>query len=119
MSGMTIGQFESLCIENPDLKVNFAPYESGSWRGVYAEGCIFVHPDGESYLSEMLPFIADLKTGAHYGYKGGEYEYNDDTPLNFEPESSVWSDGDFFQRMLLENPNFAEIVARVKAHLGE
>lgn len=110
MSGMTIGQFESLCIENPDLKVNFAPYESGSWRGVYAEGCIFVHPDGESYLSEMLPFIADLKTGAHYGYKGGEYEYNDDTPLNFEPESSVWSDGDFFQQMLLENPNFAEIV---------
>lgn len=41
MSGMTIGEFELLCIENPDLKVNFAPYESGSWRGVYAEGCIF------------------------------------------------------------------------------
>ena len=58
----------------------------------------------------MLPFIAELKTHTHYGYKGGEYEYNDDTPLNFEPESSVWSDGDFFQQMLLENPNFAEIV---------
>ena len=110
MSDMTIGQFELLCIENPDLKVNFTPYESGSWRGVYAEGCIFVNLNGESYLSEMLPFIADLKTSTHYGYKGGEYEYNDDTPLNFEPESSVWSDGDFFQQMLLENPNFAEIV---------
>ena len=54
MSGMTIGQFKLLCIENPDLKVNFAPYESGSWRGVYAEGCIFVnlnHISAKCYLS--------------------------------------------------------------------
>lgn len=111
MSGMTIGQFELLCIENPDLKVNFAPYDCGSWRGVYAESCIFIDMNGESYLSEMLPFLARLKIGEHYGYKGGTYEYNDDTPLNFEPESSVWSDGDFFQQMLLENSDFAEIVA--------
>lgn len=111
MSGMTIGQFELLCIENPDLKVNFAPYEAGSWRGVYAEGCIFVNRNSESCLSEMLPFITELKTYTHYGYKGGEYKYNDDTPLNFELERSAWSDGYFFRQMLHENPNFAEIVA--------
>lgn len=110
MSGMTIGQFESLCIENPDLKVNFAPYESGSWRGIYAEGCIFVNRNSESYLSEMLPFITELKTYTHYGYKGGEYKYNNDTPLNFELERSAWSDGYFFRQMLRENPNFAEMV---------
>lgn len=110
MSGMTIGQFESLCIENPDLKVNFAPYGSGSWRGIYAEGCIFVNRNSESYLSEMLPFITELKTYTHYGYKGGEYKYNNDTPLNFELERSAWSDGYLFRQMLRENPNFAEIV---------
>lgn len=110
MSGMTIGQFEEICNNHPDLKVNFAAYDCGSWRGVYAEACIFVEMNGESYLSEMLPLISRLKTGEHYGYKGGEYEYNDGTPLNFEPESSVWSDGDFFQQMLLENSDFAEVL---------
>lgn len=108
---MTIGKFEEICHLYPDLKVNFAPYECGSWRGVYAEACIFVNMDGESYLEEFIPFIEQLKTGTHWGYKGGEYEYSKHTLLNFETESSVWSDGETFERMLSENPVFAEVCA--------
>lgn len=111
MSGMTIRQFEEICNLYPDLKVNFAPYECGSWRGVYAEACIFVSMDGESYLEEFIPFIDQLKTETHWGYKGGEYKYDKNTPLNFETECSAWSDGETFERMLSENPVFAGVCA--------
>ena len=106
---MVIGQFEEICNLYPDLKVNFAPYDCGSWRGVYAEACIFVNMDGESYLEEFIPFIDQLKKGTHWGYKGGQYGYDKNTSVNFETESSVWSDGETFERMLLENPAFATV----------
>lgn len=111
MSGMTIGQFEEICNIYPDLKVNFAPYECGSWRGVYAEACIFVNMDGECYLEEFIPFIDQLKMSIHEGYKGGEYQYDKNTRINFETEFSAWSDGETFERMLSENPVFAEVCA--------
>lgn len=111
MSGMTIGQFEEICNLHSDLKVNFAPYDCGSWRGVYAEACIFVNMDGESYLEEFIPFINQLKTETHCGYKGGDYTYDENTPLNFETEYSVWSDGETFERMLSENLMFAGVCA--------
>lgn len=110
MSSMTIGEFEEICHLYPDLKVNFAPYECGSWRGVYSEACLFVNMDGESYLEDFIPFLQRLKNEEHYGYKGGEYTYDNNTLLNFEPEESVWSDGDTFQQMLSENPVFASVV---------
>lgn len=110
MSGMTIGQFEEICNKHPGLKVNFAPYDCGSWRGVYAEACIFVEMNGECYLEEFLPFIDLLKTETHWGYKGGQYVYDKHTPLNFETENRSWSDGETFERMLSENPVFAGVV---------
>lgn len=110
---LTIGQFEEICNLHPDVKVNFAPHDSGSWRGSYGEACIFVNMEGESYLEECIPFIEQLRTGSHFGYKGGEYTYNEDTPLNFETDSWVWSDNETFEQLLSENPAFAELLEEI------
>lgn len=105
---MTIDEFEAFCEKYPGLEINFEPYDCGSWRGVYAEPCIFIR-EGKAVLSDFLPFLETLKSATFWGYKGGEYEYEGVDPLNFELEPSRWSYGETQQRMLNENPYLAEV----------
>lgn len=105
---MTLDEFKTLCEKYQGVEINFEPYDCGSWRGVYAEPCIFI-TEGKSVLSDFLPFIERLTTENFYGYKGGEYRYNNHDPINFEIYSSSWSDGETQQRLLRENPELAEI----------
>ncbi len=105
---MTVDEFEALCETHSDLEINFEPYDCGSWRGVYAEPCVFIRK-GKAVLSDFLPHLTDLKAGVFYGYKGGEYNYDGNDPLNFERETSSWSDGETLRNLLNENPALAEI----------
>lgn len=53
---MKLSQFEDLCHKYPGLEINFSPFDCGSWRGVYAEPCIFIQ-EGISKMGDFLPFI--------------------------------------------------------------
>lgn len=105
---MNINEFKLLCETHPELEINFQPYNCGSWRGVYAEPCIFIS-EGKSVLSAFLPFIERLTTEDFYGYKGGDYRYEDCDPINFEISSDCWSDGETLQRLLIENHDLASL----------
>lgn len=105
---MTIGGFLELCNKHPDLAVNFEPHNQGSWRGVYSEAAIFVEP-GLSHLADFVENINKLLAESWSGYKGGWYQYDLDTPLNFEYGESNWSDGDTLKELLESNPLLAAI----------
>ncbi|HGE8458765.1 TPA: hypothetical protein ACGD77_002973 [Serratia marcescens] len=84
MEKPSIAQFMYFCASNKDLQLDFRPHDCGSWRGVYADPCIFVE-NGTSTLSEFIPYLERLvNDGPFYGYKGGEYSYNKDSDLNME-----------------------------------
>ncbi len=91
MTRPTVKQFRSLCKKHGDLQLGFKPVDCGSWRGIYAEPCIFVE-DGQAKLSDFLPFLDQLISGEiFYGYKGGDYTYNGSEPMNMELYSSAYS----------------------------
>lgn len=79
----TIGDLIKVCEENPSLPVYFvgteaSPGELGSWRGSYDLPSI----DPVYNANYTGREVADnLKRGleeTHYGYKGGEYKYEED-----------------------------------------
>lgn len=105
---MKVSQFENLCHTYPGLEVNFSPFDCGSWRGVYAEPCIFIQ-EGISKMGDFLPFIEKLKSEEFYGYKGGVFFYDKNDPINFELDHSSWSDGETLERFLRENPKLAQV----------
>ena len=73
---------------------NFSVSKPFSWRGVYAEVAFEMssHPMARE---EVLATIELAYTETFYGYKGGEYRYNDDTDIHFEYDSGSWTDGGY------------------------
>lgn len=93
---MTIGEvLTALKRAKPDVYVMFGfggvcPTTVGSWRGIYAEAAIgftsgeYGH-DGctvEQLTNELTKAITPGVT--YSGWKGGEYQYTEDTPLHVD-----------------------------------
>lgn len=90
MQKPTIARFREFCQKHGDLELGYKPIDCGSWRGVYAEPCIFVDQE-KGTLSEFIPFLDRLVSGeAFWGYKGGQYTYDDSDDINIESESSCY-----------------------------
>ncbi len=70
-----------------------------SWRGSYNE-VAFEILDQPMTREEILANIEKAYTGAFYGYKGGEYTYEDYTEVHFEEDSSRWTDGKYCAEMI-------------------
>lgn len=84
MNKPTIARFREFCKKHGDLNLAYKPVDCGSWRGVYAEPCIFVNRE-EGKLSDFIPYLDRLVSGeVFYGYKGGEYTYKDHDDINVE-----------------------------------
>jgi hypothetical protein len=70
-----------------------------SWRGVYSEVAFTIKPipsDKEDVLSK----INKAYDNEFYGYKGGNYKYDDNTDIHFESEPSSWSDGGYTEELI-------------------
>ena len=65
-----------------------------SWRGSYDE-VAFEITQTESAKEQILEMIEKAYTEKFYGYKGGEYRYDDYTPVNFEEDTSRYTDGEY------------------------
>lgn len=87
-----------------------------SWRGSYDEVAFVVEADIS--LGDCKKYIQQALTDKFYGYKGGEYHYNRNTPVNFEESSSSWSDGYYAEFMFdrindVEEPSINHKLAEV------
>jgi hypothetical protein len=71
-----------------------------SWRGSYDE-VAFSIVENEMSKEDILKNIELAYNETFYGYKGGEYKYNDYTNMNFEEEGSGnYSNGSYVAEMI-------------------
>lgn len=71
-----------------------------SWRGSYDEVAFSIKESSMS-KEEVLANIELAYTEKFLGYKGGEYKYNDRTPVNFEEEGHHnYSGGSYTDQMI-------------------
>ena len=78
---------------------NFGLSHPFSWRGVYAE-VAFSITKGKTSREDILANINKAYSGTFTGYKGGEFSYDDHTPVNFEEDNSRWTDGGYCARLI-------------------
>lgn len=79
-----------------------------SWRGSYDE-VAFAIVKSPMTREEVLENIELAYNNTFFGYKGGEYRYEDWTTVNFEEEGSRnYSDGGYVARMISEIENGKE-----------
>jgi hypothetical protein len=79
---------------------NYGISKPFSWRGSYDE-VAFSIVESPMSKEDILANIELAYTGTFYGYKGGEYKYQDYTTVNFEEEGSRnYSDGRYVAQMI-------------------
>lgn len=92
---MELGQFKKHIESFPKgTSFEFGISEPFSWRGVYAE-VAFEMLEQPMTREEILANIELAYTTTFRGYKGGQYIYGDDTPINFESDYGSWTDGGY------------------------
>jgi len=89
------------CIENTEKgkQFNYGISEPFSWRGRYDE-VAFQILEQPMTREEILANIQKAYTCTFYGYKGGEYTYQDYTEVHFEEDSSRYTDGGYCAKMI-------------------
>lgn len=87
----TIARFREFCEKHGELKLEYTPVDCGSWRGVYAQPCIFVE-NREGKLSDFIKYLDKLVSGeVFFGYKGGQYKYCEGDEINVESHHGGYS----------------------------
>lgn len=80
---------------------NYSLSDPFSWRGVYAEVAFSIERT-TSTREELLIKIEKALTNTFYGYKGGEYQFDNHTTVNFEENRGSWSDGGYVNALIEE-----------------
>ena len=92
---MTLKEFRDYIQSFPkDTKFNYGVSYPFSWRGIYDE-VAFELLDEPMTRESMLYNINAAYVEIFTGYKGGEFRYDDDTPIHFEDSISEWTDGEY------------------------
>jgi len=103
---MELKQFKEQVEKAEDNKVfDYGISEPFSWRGVYAEVAFKILEEPMS-KEKILSNIQKAYEGTFYGYKGGEYNYNDYTDIHFEEGQRNYTDGGYC----------AEIIAKIEGN---
>ena len=92
---MKLGDFKKHIEVFPaGTEFKFGLSEPFSWKGVYAE-VAFAITEQPMTREEVLANIRLAYRGTFCGLKYGEYSYDDDTDVHFEPDSKTWTDGGY------------------------
>lgn len=90
---MILKEFKDYISQIPEnTEFEYGVSEPFSWRGSYDEVAFNIVKQPMS-REAILINIELAYSGTFYGYKGGEYEYNDYTPVSFEEDRSCYTDG--------------------------
>lgn len=81
------------------VSFNYGISEPFSWRGSYDEVAFEIVEQPMS-REEILENIQKAFTETFYGYKGGQYTYCENTPVNFEEDTFKWSDGGYCSKII-------------------
>lgn len=99
---MTIGELREYFEDVPaGTLFAYGLSEPFSWRGSYDE-VAFSFTRKRHTREDILEIIDSVKNRTFFGYKGGEYTYDNDTPVHFEKEYRDYSDGDYITKLALE-----------------
>lgn len=76
--------------------------DAASWRGVYAEPCLFA---GNNHsLRDLIRELSLVSSGIEFnGWKGGRFSYGPHEQLNFEHDHGVYSGDGYFEEVM-HNP---------------
>lgn len=78
---------------------NFGLSNPFSWRGSYDEVAFNIVEEKTS-KEDILSKIEMAYTQTFYGYKGGEYRYNEYTQVNYEEDIRSWTDGGYTEEWI-------------------
>lgn len=98
---MTLKTFKNHILKFEEDKVfDFSLSTPFSWRGSYDEFAFEVS-EGKMNRDSVLENIQRAFTEVFHGYKGGQYTYDNETPVNFEEHGSRnYTDGRFTAELL-------------------
>jgi hypothetical protein len=93
---MTLKEFKNFIKNKPDDYIFKTKLTNVfSWRGSYDEVAFSLSKE-ECTKQELLDIINKAYARTFYGYKGGEYSYDDDTEVHFEEDYVSYTDGAYF-----------------------
>jgi len=109
---MTLGEFKNHIVRFENGKT-FKYGISGpfSWRGIYAEVAFSVF-EGETSKEDILENIEAALSETFYGYKGGDFRYDENTSIHFEQDDSSYTDGKYCENWLAEITNQPKIYSQ-------
>jgi len=97
---MTLKEFKNYIESFTYNKVfDYSISDPFSWRGVYAE-VAFSIKSIPSDKENILEKINKAYTDEFYGYKGGDFKYDDNTDIHFEREPSSYTDGGYAEEWI-------------------
>lgn len=110
---MTLGQLKTFLEAFPKDRIsNYGINNPHAYRGYYDQ--VSFEPVGDMSIGHMLECIEEAISRPHEGWKGGEYWYNYDTPLNIAEEGMCTRDvegwKDHLPKLLLSVANAEEKV---------
>lgn len=109
---MTLGEMKELFSSYPkDTVLDYGIDDVFSWRGSYDEPCFNITENVT--VGECLAHIEHALDGLFCGWKGGEYSYHEESPVNFEREDGVWSDGKYLQTKLFDIAQSDDITVEI------
>ena len=98
---MTLGELK-VFVENQEKQLfDFGLSLPFSWRGSYCEVAFSILKEQTSKV-DLLKSIEDALSETFRGYKGGDYNFNLDTEVNFEIDYSDYTDGGYCRRLISE-----------------
>ena len=98
---MNLGEMKELFSSYPkDTVLGYGLGDVFSWRGSYDEPCFSIEENVT--VGECLALVEAALTMPFYGYKGGEYFYQDWQTSNFEESYSDYTDGGYLQQKLFD-----------------
>ena len=98
---MTLLEFKELVEKTQNEVLKYGISEPFSWRGSYDEVAFEVIKE-ETKKEDVLANIKKAYEGTFYGYKGGEYKYEDYTDVNFEYDTSSYTNGGYCANIIAE-----------------
>ena len=84
-----------------ETKFEYGISEPFSWRGSYDEVAFEILRE-EMSKEDIIRRIELAYSETFVGYKGGEYTFNDYTPVNFETDTGSYTDGGYTADMIAE-----------------
>lgn len=105
---MNLLEFKTYIESLPDnTQFNYSISEPFSWRGSYDEVAFSIE-EKPTTKEEILRRINLAYTETFRGYKGGEYNYHDWTPINFESGHHAYTDKIYTKEIIKKIKNDAE-----------